>query len=1806
MDPVGSFAGASSSSSAELGFWSGSKKIKAHVESVYSHGLLYKKTKLPGISGGIIDLSNGLILVDMLYGNGVGLQRSWGSKVDSEKAGVSKVSDVKNLESTIAKETNYMDPNTFETDKMEDDMTPRKTQTRTLILEQPPKAISFTDMSDDDTKLVLPGAKFARSNWLSSVILCVLEHCVFEPVKLFVLDVELSNVSGKTNSDKLILIKKIFYRIDGFGEALTSLKFPGIIWSTFTSGSSLNKARKMAINKKIIVNDGLKKINNCSDQEIIIKEIPIDLLKSMIEAVFSKFGKIISIKMQLIGLWQKALVEFESTETACLDSVHVALAISDKKLWILRNHYRTLLYTLLVGITAYNLFELVEAYGGKTCFIGRNPSLYVHNKCAVICFESKAFKLAAIGFVSVFKGVSLQWAGLSLASCIQCKQFGHITINCSLVFSDQDRICLAGIYKKKLALIFHSMSFAGKTWAQVAGSLNSRMALSSSGSGSLLAMVSPSQFSLDVNNRFAALEHSLVSLAKQVNKLAKRLNALGPMVFQHGPRLDTVISEGSGAATSNGTVVKTVVYNSSAVSKLEDTLDILSKTVMGLSARLENAGLATCNVRGINNFAKQEDIVHWHKNLCNLVSILMETKLKNKTCPWLVSKFDGIRVFSSGLVSDYTGAGVMMVLDNFLAKHVSKVSEVFGCLLCIKLLFKNKFLVSILGLYAGVSLTAWFFQAVEINSLIAKAVNESSFIILSGDFNEDSSRKCASLKKCFDLGLLPTWCNSCGVTKTINYMFISSNLIGAVVDRSVAAVNNYFDTDHKAVSVSMGLGGLLDVQLNFLHKQANRDCWKYNFMNANKDMAANAAMFCDEFGATGKMCLSTESVFKKKWFKNYDSVFNKTSSRFHKLELLVLRIVKVSHLASHDKFVFLFGLWNGLDSTNTSVVKSLFLLGSHFNAIRLVLAKIRKSYHLSKLLAIDKRIKSFELNKGHTIRSVLECPFHKVVLDYLMVSNELILEFDLVKSKVVTDVSSDWNHQYQLLDYVFDEAFSGVMSSISFDELFKMVSGLPDGKAAGLSGISNELWKHCDRSVLDMFLKEAWVSMIPKPYEWEGVLTNMHPIALIETAHKILSKIFSDQILLTCSMFDVFCSDNFSVLKGISTQSLIFAVGSIVEDALEKNRELWLILQDMKKEHLSKCLVRIKMCDKFIQFFSVMTDFGLMSGYHVHNGLDQGEVFFSLLWRIFYDPLLCEINDCAESQVRFSTFFAAGVFIDDTIWVSSSLRTTQHILNIASEFFRINDISINNDKTVAIFINSRVSNSSLFISGLPIFIARKGESHQYLGIFFSTESLSKPSLVKAYSDIHFFTNLVLRKTITDKQLLYLVLVVLYPIVDAMIRKALKLKSGLPLDFSGDMIHHPFFYGLNFVNSSGILGCLFSHRSYDLQVLCWHPVHQLSCLVRICVNASNNFLAGLVCVLFNCNLFLNGSLANVFCFNDGVPILAHYGIAFVDQLCDHHDSVFSWYAFKQWKKLDPRRPIPNWFRLSAAFFDGVTSSSAFFSVLNDVGPLNILGSGEFLSVCDCLSHVETGCLSVYTDGSLRNLDMVSCKAGTAAFFEDVGLDLGIGMLNLMSSTLVELQVIALALECISSFNSVCLFSDSQSALDACKLELGLLCPDFHIKDYSGMEENEQADVIAGSDSFSSWFFPSCLDEHFLVANDVVIFGNSRHFVRDVFCFISHTHWEIGSEVKFLMSDLVSEIDWSHSSLVWHLDLHMTTGFTSKISANVCTYFMKALHYRLLVAVHKHLYNRSYLSVLCLYCGEVEVSNHVFSCGVDDSA
>ncbi|KAG9291414.1 hypothetical protein G9A89_021832 [Geosiphon pyriformis] len=414
----------------------------------------------------------------------------------------------------------------------------------------------------------------------------------------------------------------------------------------------------------------------------------------------------------------------------------------------------------------------------------------------------------------------------------------------------------------------------------------------------------------------------------------------------------------------------------------------------------------------------------------------------------------------------------------------------------------------------------------------------------------------------------------------------------------------------------------------------------------------------------------------------------------------------------------------------------------------------------------------------------------------------------------------------------------------------------------------------------------------------------------------------------------------------------------------------------------------------------------------------------------------------------------------------------------------------------------------------------------------------------------------------------------------MIRKGFKLKAGLSWDFPNEVLYHFSLYDLktfkqiqakiksasviNFSNAFGVVGQLFGHWFLDLQVLNWASLNLLQFLVRLWISPSNNFLAGIVHIFLNNNISLVNNLPSAFLnfsrysvsgvlgsslYYNWVGLLKRFGVAFCNRLLDKH-------------------------------------ASSSDNLIVDVN--NVLISSQFSNVKNSLLEVWSNSISVFTDRSLKELGSTDVAEGAVAFFPEIKLGIRVKIVGLLSSIMAKLQTVALVLECVSFFCLVEVCLDSQAALDACVSELKMGVPNFFnccwmekkhivnlvsqknisvvwskVKGHSGVMSNDCADVLAGISVHSSLLLPTNFCE-------------------------SHTleNWP--------------HIDWVRTVAIWHPDLGMLSGLTSRASASLHFYFMKAVYGRLPVAVRKRLYNKNYPGILCLYCGEVEFSNHVFTC------
>ncbi|KAG9296724.1 hypothetical protein G9A89_001356 [Geosiphon pyriformis] len=811
------------------------------------------------------------------------------------------------------------------------------------------------------------------------------------------------------------------------------------------------------------------------------------------------------------------------------------------------------------------------------------------------------------------------------------------------------------------------------------------------------------------------------------------------------------------------------------------------------------------------------------------------------------------------------------------------MDEIPGYLISVHLLFKNKLSVMVLGLYAGVSISTWFSQAADINSMISKAVNASSFVVLSGNFNENESNKSASFKFCLGLSLVNTfnkhslakafiWSNSKVVEKVIDFILVSGNLAFAMTSHFVDDVSGSDMFEEAKVN------GNLNTMWKLLEKA---------------------------------IVQAADTVFSMIWY-------------------------------------------NHLVVDNELVIES--------NEVK---------------LKVDK-----------------------------------IIEGWTRKRSVLPKIPDLWAQQYMPLNYVDDNAFSGVIVEISIKKLFLVVNNLLNDKTA-------------------------------------------RSIALVETA----------------------------LLKDTLTQFPIFAIGLVVKNALEKNKELWFVAK-------------------------------------------SGRI---------------------EASKGKTSFLAAGAFVDNTIW-----------------------------------------------------------------------GLSKPSLAQAHKNIRFFSNIVLRKAITDKQFCYLVLAVLQPIINyhtqfsfITLGVCCKAKAGLLRDFSSEVLHYSSLYGLkpfkqvqsegklvlliSFSNGYGIFEHLFNYRILDLQVLKWFSLNFLQFPVRLHVSSVNNFLAGVP------SNFLMSGILDQFLYYKFVFLLKCFGVAFGNRIFDKKRKVMDWKLFRYWKQLDPRSLVLYWFSLMSDFMNNYIFLGIGAATATKENVLSILDSDRFFEVYDSLLEMWSNCIKVYIDGFLRCASSVGVVGRAATYFPAADMGIGVRVTGLLFSTLAELQAVVLVLECVSFSCSVVLYSDSQSVIDVCISEAFSTTSDFHnqcwvkrlqianllknknisikwvkVKEHSDVLCNIRADVLA-NETTSLFFFCQKLP---YLAMFIILLGT----------YTDQYAVPIGRLVQI----------WDVTATIWHPNSHMLFEFTSRKSANLHMYLMKAVYRWLPVAVKKKLYSRGYPGVLCLLCSKVEFFDHVFTC------
>jgi hypothetical protein len=86
---------------------------------------------------------------------------------------------------------------------------------------------------------------------------------------------------------------------------------------------------------------------------------------------------------------------------------------------------------------------------------------------------------------------------------------------------------------------------------------------------------------------------------------------------------------------------------------------------------------------------------------------------------------------------------------------------------------------------------------------------------------------------------------------------------------------------------------------------------------------------------------------------------------------------------------------------------------------------------------------------------------------------------------------------------------------------------------------------------------------------------------------------------------------------------------------------------------------------------------------------------------------------------------SALAYVDDTVWLARSQAGARRMLNLAMEFFELNDIAVNAKKTILIVLNPTVDpEASPLLFGkpaLPLLPIPASEGIRYLGCHISAD-----------------------------------------------------------------------------------------------------------------------------------------------------------------------------------------------------------------------------------------------------------------------------------------------------------------------------------------------------------------------------------------------------------------------------------------------------------------------------------------------------
>ncbi|GES86412.1 ribonuclease H-like domain-containing protein [Rhizophagus clarus] len=368
-----------------------------------------------------------------------------------------------------------------------------------------------------------------------------------------------------------------------------------------------------------------------------------------------------------------------------------------------------------------------------------------------------------------------------------------------------------------------------------------------------------------------------------------------------------------------------------------------------------------------------------------------------------------------------------------------------------------------------------------------------------------------------------------------------------------------------------------------------------------------------------------------------------------------------------------------------------------------------------------------------------------------------------------------------------------------------------------------------------------------------------------KTTRKALITLLNRHLTTILKDHNVLQANQFAGLPKQSTFEPIRIVNELLQDAIDNNNELWILFQDMDKAYDRVNTFQLKKAMERIRIPTAYT-----------TQEEPTEIFQQNI------PVMA--------------------YMDDTQWITDEKHKLEKMLYIADSFYRLNDIQINKDKSELMMRAkkrrhrySHNYNDKILIQfgrdHINIKAKHPCEPTRILGVHFNIENDNRYLISKIKTEVDHLTNLMYKKKITDKHILYIFNRIIIPRIEYWsqvtvlskkdtenliipFRRMFKNKLKFARTAPNAILDNPYIYGYRNLyenqlqvkitefciqlNDTGVLGKVTQIRLKSLQIQLWSSTNLVQKIPfnKISRSMMNNYLLNMSLLCKENNISFN--------------------------------------------------------------------------------------------------------------------------------------------------------------------------------------------------------------------------------------------------------------------------------------------------------------------------------------------------------------